>query len=63
MLRGRKLATIFAYLMLEWGALFGVPVRVDQIEEMTRLLNQTQAAVVQVRDQGGDPPPDEESGD
>ena len=62
MLRGRKLATILAYLTLEWGALFGVPVRLDQIEEMTRLLNQTQVAGIELRDQGGDPPPDEETG-
>lgn len=61
MLRGRKFATILAYLTLEWAALFGVPVRLDQVEEMTRLLNQTRAAGVELRDQGsGDPPPDDE---
>lgn len=42
MARRRRLATILAYLTLEVGALVGVPVRLDQIEEMTRLLNRTQ---------------------
>ena len=58
--RKRRLATILAYLTLELGALCGVPVRVDQIEEMTRLLNQTQVTCVQKREDSGDPPtPDE----
>ena len=58
MVRRRKLATVLAYLTLELGALLGVPVRLDQIEEMGRLLSQTVATQVQRRDDGGDPPPD-----
>ena len=45
-----------AYLTLELGAMLGVPVRLDQIEQMTRLLNQTVAARVERRENGGDPP-------
>jgi hypothetical protein len=58
MVRRRKLATVLAYLTLELGALLGVPVRLDQIEEMGRLLNQTLATRVERPDGGGDPPPD-----
>ena len=39
--------------------MMGVPVRLDQIEEMTRLLNRSQNAQVvsvQREDAGGDPP-------
>lgn len=43
-------------LTLELGAMMGVAVRLDQIEEMTRLLNQAQVASVQREDAGGDPP-------
>ncbi len=60
MLRKRKFATMLVYLTLELGALFGVPVRLDQIEEMARLINQTRAAVVSVREQDGEPPPDQD---
>lgn len=61
MARRRWLATALAYLTLEIGALLGVPVRLDQIEEMTRLLNQTQVTMTVDRDAGGDPPrPDDE---
>ena len=59
MLRGRKMATVLAYLTLELAALLGVPVRVDEIEEMARLLNQTRAVGVERRKEAGDPPPDE----
>lgn len=62
MRRGRKLATLLAYVTLELGALLGVPVRLDQIEEMSRLLNQTRAAGLELRDDGGDPPPEPDGG-
>ncbi len=55
-MRKRRLATVFTYLMLEVGALMGAPVRPEQIQEITRLLNQTQVAQVAERDAGGDPP-------
>lgn len=61
MLRKRKFATILAYLTIELGALFGVPVRLDQIEEMARLINQTRVVGAEVREQGGEPPPDDET--
>ncbi len=56
MAKKRRLATIFTYLTLELGAMLGVPIRLDQIEEMTRLLNQAQMAqVVSVqREDGGE---------
>lgn len=53
----RRLATIFTYLTLELGAMLGVPVRLDQIEEMTRLLTQTQVVCVVKDEASGDPPP------
>jgi len=63
MRRKRKLATLAAYLTLELGALLGVPVRLDQIEEMSRLLNQTRAAGLELRDDdSGDPPPEPADG-
>ena len=58
MVRRRRLATVLAYLTLELGALLGVPIRLDQIEEMSRLLNQTVASGVEPRGGGGAPPPD-----
>lgn len=56
MARRRRLATILAYLTLEVGALVGVAVRLDQIEEMTRLLNRTQVTWSTERDASGEPP-------
>ncbi len=56
MARRRRLATILAYLTLEIGALVGVPVRLDQIEEMTRLLSRPQVSSVAERNGGGEPP-------
>ena len=56
MAKKRRLATILTYLTLEMGALLGVPVRLDQIEEMTRLMNQVQVVAVMREDAGGDPP-------
>ena len=56
MAKKRRLATLLTYLTLELGALLGVPLRLDQIEEMTRLLNRTQVTEVAREDAGGDPP-------
>jgi hypothetical protein len=56
MARKLWLATAFTYLMLEYGALLGAPIRPEQIEEITRLFNQTQVTQVAERDAGGDPP-------
>ena len=54
----KKLATLSTYLVLEIGALVGVPVRLDHIEEMTRLLNRTLVVEVERRNDDGEPPPD-----
>jgi hypothetical protein len=56
MARKRRIATVFTYLMLEVGALLGAPIRPDDIETITRLLNQTQVTELAERDAGGDPP-------
>jgi hypothetical protein len=56
MAKKRRLATILTYLTLEMGALLGVPVRLDQIEEMTRLMNQVQVVLVVKDEENGDPP-------
>ncbi len=56
MAKKRRFATILTYLTLELGAMMGVPVRLDQIEEMTRLLNKAQIVHVVREDAGGDPP-------
>ncbi len=58
MAKKRRLATIFTYLTLELGAMLGVPVRLDQIEAMTRLLNQAQVVSVFKLEEAGDPPPE-----
>lgn len=54
--RKKRLATILAYMTLEMGALLGVPIRLDEIEEMTRLLTRTAVVQVEREDAGGDPP-------
>jgi uncharacterized protein (DUF697 family) len=56
MARNRLLATVFTYLMLEVGTLFGAPLRPEQIQEITRLLNKTLVTEVAQRDAEGDPP-------
>jgi hypothetical protein len=56
MARRRRFATVLAYLTLEFAALLGAPIRPEQIEEMTRLLNRTQVVYVEEDDNGGDPP-------
>jgi len=51
------LAKILMFLVLETGALVGVPMRPDQIEELTRILNQTAVVNVQRREDDGDGEP------
>lgn len=59
MARKGWLPTVFVYLMIELGALCGVPVRLDQIEQMTRLLHQTPVVkVARGENNGDDDPPD-----
>jgi hypothetical protein len=57
MARKRRLATILTYLTLELGAMLGVPVRLDQIEEMTRRLQRATVEQVAPDQESGDPPP------
>jgi hypothetical protein len=56
MAKKRRLATILTYLTLELGAMMGVPVRLDQIEEMTRLMNRVQVVQIVKDEASGDPP-------
>lgn len=51
----RLLSKLLIYAMLEAGAIMGVPMRPDQIEEMTRLMNDAVIEEV-VREDSGDPP-------
>lgn len=48
--------TISLYMILELGALVGVPMRPDDIERMTRQLNDAVVQVVEDRERDGDPP-------
>ena len=57
MARKRRWTRRLLYLMLEVGALSGVPMRPEQVEELTRLLNGTAVVAVSRREDGGDPPP------
>jgi hypothetical protein len=56
MAKKRRLATILTYLTLEIGAMMGVPIRPEQIEELTRALNGTQVVHVVREEESGDPP-------
>ncbi len=62
MRRKQWLGAVFVYLNLELAALLGVPVRPDQVAEMTRLLGQTTVARVERQDAGTDPPPEKRGG-
>ena len=55
------LAKVAMYLILEIGALTGVPMRPDEIEKMTRVMNDSLVAecVRGERERSGDPPPEE----
>jgi hypothetical protein len=50
------LRTVFACLVLEAGVLIGAPVRVEQVEELLRSLNQPKLAQTDPeRDEHGEP--------
>jgi hypothetical protein len=57
----RRLAQLLIYVMLEAGALAGVPMRPEEIEDLTRLMTGTKVVkVVRGEEDGdGDPPLDE----
>ena len=55
-MRRRWLAKLMLFAVLEVGALAGVPIRPDQIEELARLMNQTVATTVKRREADGDDP-------
>ncbi len=57
--RGR-LRTVLVCAVLEMGVLTGVPVRVEQIEELLRAFNQPRIAETEARraEVGDDDPPD-----
>jgi hypothetical protein len=54
--RRHWLAKIFLYVVLEVGALSGVPMRPEQIESLLRSMNGTQVVDVLRRESDGDPP-------
>ena len=54
--RRNWLAKIFLYVVLEVGALSGVPMRPEQIEALMRSMNGTQVVEVLRRESDGDPP-------
>jgi len=56
MAKRRLLATLFTYLALELGVALGLPLRPEQIEELTRVLNQTQVVCVVKDEESGEPP-------
>lgn len=51
------LAKILMFVVLEAGALLGVPMRPDQIEDLTRLMNETLVEHVVRRENDGDDDP------
>ena len=55
MFRNRRLRALACFGMLEIAALFGMPMRPEQIQELTHLLNESKAQDTL--------PADEESGD
>ena len=59
MARRRWLAKLLVYMMLEVGALGGLPMRPDQIEELTQLIQKTRVVHVVRRTEDGDGPPPE----
>lgn len=50
-----RLRRLLLFLVLEMGALLGVPMKADEIEELTRNMNRPAVIVVE-RDDEGDPP-------
>jgi hypothetical protein len=53
----RRLRTLACCSMLELGALFGMPMRPEQIQEFMQMLNESKVAhVLPSEDESGDPP-------
>lgn len=57
-MQGRWLAKLVMFALLEVAALVGVPMRPDQIEELTRMMNRT-AVTMPVRQKRSDPEGDD----
>lgn len=57
MAQRRWLTKVLVFVMLEAGALIGVPMRPDQIEDLTRLMNGTRLEQVVRRENDGDDDP------
>lgn len=51
MARKNFIAKIVLYAVIEMGALMGVPVRPDEIEELTRRLQGTVASTEEIQEQ------------
>lgn len=51
-----RFKTISLYMILELGALLGVPMRPDDVERMTRQLNNAVVLVEEEDERQGDPP-------
>lgn len=61
MARKRWLAKFLMFAILEVGALAGVPMRAEEIVDMTRLMNGTKVAkIVRGQESGDDDPPEGE---
>ena len=59
MFRSRRLRALACFGLLEIAALFGMPMRPEQIRELTQQLNESKAQdTLPSEDQSGDPPPD-----
>ena len=54
----RWLAKVLMFATLELGAMAGVPMRPDQIEELTRLMNKTRVVLAAPEQTDGDGSPD-----
>ena len=52
--RGGLLAKIVLYAVIEMGAMMGVPVRPEEIEQLTRSINGTVVSVEQEQEQDGE---------
>lgn len=57
MRRNRLAGVVLAYVTLELATLLGVPVRPEQVQEMTRLLKQAAVVRVERHDSRDEPPP------
>ena len=57
----RRLRTLVCCGMLEIGALFGIPMRSEEIEEFMQMLNESKVAhTLPSEDESGDPPSEPE---